>query len=110
MILATFAFFALFPLSLVALPAEWLFLAFAVAGLREIGEPARKARIVDLAEEAHRGRVVGLYYLLRGLAAIPAPLLGGLLWQYGYGWPFVVGGLASALGLGVYAVSSEPRR
>ncbi|NOZ49251.1 MAG: MFS transporter [Chloroflexi bacterium] len=103
-ILATFAFFALFPLSLVALPSKWLFLAFVVAGLREIGEPARKARIVDLAEEAHRGRIIGLYYLIRGLATIPAPLLGGLLWQYGHSWPFILGGIASSLGLGLYAM------
>ena len=103
-ILATFAFFALFPLSLVALPSQWLFLAFVLAGLREIGEPARKARIVDLAEETHRGRVIGLYYLIRGSVTIPAPLLGGLLWQHGYSWPFLLGGLVSALGLGLYAL------
>jgi len=103
-ILATFAFFALFPLSLVALSSKWLFLAFVIAGLREVGEPARKARIVDLAEETHRGRIVGLYYLIRGLITIPAPLLGGLLWQHGYSWPFVLGGIASSLGLGLYAM------
>lgn len=108
-ILATFAFFALFPLSLVVLPPPWLFLGFVIAGLREIGEPARKARIVDLAEESHRGRVVGLYYLIRGMVTIPAPLIGGLLWQQGYSWPFILGGLASAVGLVLYALSSRPQ-
>ena len=103
-ILATFAFFTLFPLSLVALPSQWLFLAFVIAGLREIGEPARKARIVDSAEGNHRGRIIGLYYLIRGLVTIPAPLLGGLLWQYGKSWPFVLGGIVSSLGLGLYAM------
>jgi len=62
---------------------------------------------VDLAEKVHRGRVVGLYYLLRGLATIPAPILGGMLWQQGIIWPFLLGGLASAMGLGIYAV--KPR-
>lgn len=104
-ILATFAFFALFPLSLAILPPAWLSAAFVIAGLREIGEPARKARIVDLAEDAHRGRVVGLYYLVRGLATIPAPFLGGVLWQVGVTWPFLVGSLISVLGLGLYALS-----
>ena len=104
-ILATFAFFALFPLSLAILPPDWLSLAFVIAGLREIGEPARKARIVDLAEDAHRGRVVGLYYLVRGLATIPAPFLGGVLWQIEVTWPFLVGSLISGLGLGLYALS-----
>ncbi len=105
-ILATFALFALFPLSLVTLPAGWIALAFVVAGLREIGEPARKARIVDLATQAYRGRVVGLYYLIRGLVTIPAPLLGGVLWGYDRSWPFVAGGLVASLGLLLYALRS----
>lgn len=106
-ILATFTFFTLFPLALVILPPAWFAGAFIIAGLREIGEPARKARIVDLAEDAHRGRVVGLYYLIRGLATIPAPFLGGMLWQLGVTWPFVLGGLISGAGLGLYAVSPQ---
>ncbi len=106
-ILATFAFFTLFPLSLVALPSGLLFISFIIAGLREIGEPARKARIVDLAEEAHRGRVVGLYYLIRGMTTIPAPFLGGLLWQQGNSWPLLLGGVISGLGLLLYAL--KPR-
>ena len=39
------------------LPAPRLLLAFVVGGLREIGEPARKALIVDLAEPSLRARV-----------------------------------------------------
>ncbi|HIC87794.1 MAG TPA: MFS transporter [Anaerolineae bacterium] len=106
-ILATFTFFTLFPLSLVVLPSHWLFVAFLIAGLREIGEPARKARIVDLAEESHRGRVIGLYYLIRGLATIPAPFLGGLLWQHSFTWPFLLGGAASGIGLILYAINPQ---
>jgi hypothetical protein len=45
----TFIFFALFPLSLALAPdGAGLLLAFVVYGLREIGEPARKALIVSL--------------------------------------------------------------
>ncbi len=106
-VLATFTFFTLFPLSLVVLPPAWLFLAFVIAGLREIGEPARKARIVDLAEAGHRGRVIGLYYMIRGLATIPAPLVGGILWQQGAIWPFVIGGVISGLGLALYAADPQ---
>jgi MFS family permease len=101
-ILLTFALFALFPIVLVVLPAEWLIVAFVAAGLRELGEPARKALIVDLAEASHRGRVIGFYYLIRGLVTIPAPLLGGLLWQRGFPWPFLVGGAISAIGFVLY--------
>jgi hypothetical protein len=42
-----------------------LIAAFMCAGLREIGEPARKAMIVDLADAAQRGRMVGVYYFTR---------------------------------------------
>ncbi|HJZ91972.1 MAG TPA: MFS transporter, partial [Gemmataceae bacterium] len=81
-VLATFAFFALFPLVLVNVTGFWgAVIAFVIAGLWEVGEPARKALIVDLAPEAVRGRAVGLYYLLRNLAVVPAAILGGLLWR-----------------------------
>lgn len=79
--LLTFIFFALFPLS-VALARSWpLFLvAFIINGLREIGEPPRKALIVDLADPSARGRTVGLYYLIRSLAIAPAATIGGILY------------------------------
>jgi MFS family permease len=96
-VLLTFAFFALFPLALAtARGAFWLTAAFIVAGLRETGEPARKALIVDLAAAGARGRAVGLYYLLRGLAVFPAPLVGGWLWTMDRRLPFYV-----AFGVGV---------
>ncbi len=104
LILATFAFFSLFPWSLVLLPSKALALAFVIAGLREIGEPARKARIVDLSDRAHRGKVIGFYYLIRGLVVIPAPLIGGFLWQRHPTWPFLLGGATSALGFFIYAL------
>lgn len=81
-VLVTFAFFALFPLMLVT--ANGLVgaaLAFFVAGLWEIGEPARKALIVDLAHETLRGRAIGMYYLLRNLSVFPTALVGGLIWS-----------------------------
>ncbi len=103
-ILATFTFFTLFPLALVILPSQWVGLAFVIAGLREIGEPARKARIVDLAGAPHRGRAVGLYYLIRGLVTIPAPLVGGLLWHQRAMWTFLVAAAISGIGLIIYTL------
>jgi MFS family permease len=93
----TFCFFALFPLAVYAarsLPA--LALAFLVGGLKEVGEPARKSLIVDLAAPASRGRAVGLYYTIRNLLVVPAGTLGGLLWQRSPSLPLQV---ASAVGL-----------
>lgn len=107
LILVTFTLFALFPLALIALPPELLVVAFIIAGLREFGEPARKALIVDMAADTHRGRVVGIYYLIRGLAVIPAPIIGAVLWQRGYQWPFIFAGLISLFGLGLFAFFSR---
>jgi MFS family permease len=103
-VLLTFAFFALFPLALAtARGAFWLTAAFVVAGLRETGEPARKALIVDLAAAGARGRAVGLYYLLRGLAVFPAPLAGGWLWTLDRRLPFYVAFAVGVAGFLVHA-------
>jgi MFS family permease len=94
---ATFLAFALFPLAVVMSRGFWpLVIAFTIGGLREIGEPARKALIIDLAEPALRARTVGLYYLCRSLAIAPAAFVGGLLWRVSPLLPFYV---AAAIGL-----------
>ncbi|HVM33600.1 MAG TPA: MFS transporter [bacterium] len=96
-VLLTFCFFALYPVAVVWAPnGFWLAAAFVIGGAREIGEPSRKAMIADLAGAAARGRVVGLYYLVRGLAVFPASLLGGWLWVRDPKWPF-----EAAFGFGI---------
>lgn len=78
----TYAFFAAFPLLLGLASALWVVVAaFILMGLREIGEPPRKAMIVDLARDGRRSVDVGAYYLVRGLAVFPASLFGGWLWR-----------------------------
>lgn len=104
-VLLTFAFFAIFPLVLASSANFfWLAMAFIVAGLREIGEPARKALIVDLAQETTRGRAVGVYYLIRGLVVFPASLVGGWLWKMSPKIPFYVAFIIGVLGFTVYAI------
>src|SRR5262245_8630381 len=76
----TFVFFALFPLALAVTPTEWLAAAFVVYGLREIGEPARKAMITSLMPEGVRARGVGLYWGVRSFAICTASLAGAALW------------------------------
>ena len=104
-VLLTFAFFALYPLAVV-LSKNFIFLilAFVIGGLREIGEPARKAMIVDLANEKARGRTVGFYYLIRGVVVFPAALIGGWLWTMNYKFPFYAAGGAGIVGLLAFAV------
>ena len=78
----TFVFFALTPAALALAPPGWgLFAAFAVYGLREIGEPARKALITNRIPAAVRAKGVGLYWGLRSFAIVPAPLVGAWIWQ-----------------------------
>lgn len=103
-VLLTFGFFALFPLALAtASGPAWLAAAFVVAGLRETGEPARKALILDLASAGARGRAVGLYYLIRGLAVFPASLVGGWLWTLDRRLPFYVAFAVGVVGCLVHA-------
>jgi hypothetical protein len=79
----TFIFFALFPLTLILVPDGGVWLAFVVYGLREIGEPARKATITSNMPEAIRARGVGLYWGIRAFAVCSSALVGAGLWQWG---------------------------
>ena len=105
-VIATFIFFSAFPLAVaMSTDARGLALAFVVAGLREIGEPARKALIVDLAEPRMRARSVGLYYLLRGIAIAPSAFVGALLWKVTPRLPFYAAGAAGLIGAAVFAAT-----
>jgi MFS family permease len=102
-IIATFCSFALYPLAIVsAHDFGGLVIAFIIGGLREIGEPARKAMIVDFAEPQLRARSVGLYYLVRSLAITPAAAIGGLLWKFAPQTPFVVAGIFGVAGTFIF--------
>ena len=109
-VIATFLSFALFPLAIIAASSfALIILAFVVGGLREIGEPARKAMIVDFAQDNVRARSVGLYYLIRSLSITPAALVGGLLWSFAAEVPFIVAGLIGLIGTFVFAATVEER-
>jgi len=98
-IIATFCAFALYPLAIIAASNFMgLVIAFIIGGLREIGEPARKAMIVDFAAPQLRARTVGLYYLLRSLAITPAAAVGGLLWNLTPQMPFLIAGAFGVAG------------
>jgi MFS family permease len=98
-VIATFVSFALFPLAVIfASTFALLVVAFVIGGLREIGEPSRKAMIVDFAQEGVRARSVGLYYLVRSLSITPAAAIGGLLWKIAPEIPFLVAGVIGMIG------------
>jgi MFS family permease len=81
-IVTTFVFFTLFPLVLILANSFWMFvLAFIIRGLKEFGEPTRKALIMDLAPEGQKAAMFGLYYLLRDVIVSLAAFSAGFLWN-----------------------------
>lgn len=103
-VIATFLAFALFPLA-VAYAGSFATAvgAFVIGGLREIGEPSRKALIVDFAQPDMRARIVGLYYLIRSAAIAPAAIVGGVLWERAPSLPFVIAFVIGIVGTFVFA-------
>ncbi|MEW5826028.1 MAG: MFS transporter [Candidatus Bipolaricaulota bacterium] len=80
-VVATFGFFTAFPLALlVSRSFGALILAFILRGLKEFGEPTRKALIMDLAPEGAKAATFGTYYLVRDLIVSAAAFGGAYLW------------------------------
>jgi MFS family permease len=80
-VVTTFGFFTLFPLCLMFTTSfEFLVLAFILRGLKEFGEPTRKALIMDLAPEGRKAAMFGLYYLIRDIVVSLAAFGGAFLW------------------------------
>ena len=80
----TFIFFTFFPLALLFCQSfPFLVLAFILRGLKEFGEPTRKALIMDLAPENRKAGMFGLYYLIRDMVVSIAAFGGAFLWMLG---------------------------
>jgi MFS family permease len=98
-VLVTFLFFTLFPLTLLwAHSFGWLALAFAVRGLKEFGEPARKALIIGEAVPELRARTYGAYYLIRDCVVTSVSILGAWLWSLSPRANFIGAALCGTLG------------
>ena len=81
-VVATFVNFTLFPLVLLFCHTFWaLAAAFALRGLKEFGEPTRKALILDLAPENQKAGAFGVYYLCRDIVVSLGAFAGAFLWQ-----------------------------
>lgn len=81
-IVITFFFFTIFPLILFLSRSYFsLLIAFIIRGLKEFGEPTRKALITDYCPEKARSRTFGLYYFVRDFTVSFAAFIGGLLWM-----------------------------
>lgn len=90
-VVITFAFFTFFPLVLLFCQSfSWLVAAFVLRGLKEFGEPTRKALIMDLAPENCKAGMFGVYYLIRDVFVSAAAFGGAFLWQISPSTNFLV--------------------
>ena len=104
-VVITFGFFTIFPVVLLFCQSfKWLVLAFILRGLKEFGEPTRKALIMDLSPEDRKAAMFGLYYLLRDIVVSIAAFGGAFLWQIGPSTNFIVAFLFGVVGTGFFAV------
>jgi len=108
-VVITFGFFTLFPLVLMFCQSfEWLVPAFILRGLKEFGEPTRKALILDLAPEDHKAGMFGLYYLIRDIIVSVAAFGGAFLWMISPETNFTVAFLFGAAGtLGYWLLGKD---
>jgi MFS family permease len=111
----TFLLFSLFPICLVLLPRAaaaaglpvmaGLVITYILNGLRELGEPARKALITTGFAPEVRARAVGIYWGVRSFAFFPAPIVAALLWsRIGPDATFLIGGGIGLVGTAFFAL------
>jgi MFS family permease len=105
-VVITFIFFTFFPLMLLFCRSFlWLIPAFVLRGLKEFGEPTRKALILDLAPQTCKAGMYGLYYLIRDVCVSVAAFGGAFLWQISPSTNFMVAflfGVAGTIGFTRY--------
>jgi MFS family permease len=104
-VVTTFVFFTLFPLALLASQSyAGLIVAFIIRGLKEFGEPTRKALIMDLAPEDKKAGMFGMYYLVRDVIVSFAAFGGAWLWVKSPQTNFLVAAAFGAAGTLYFAV------
>jgi len=104
-VLMTFVFFTAFPAVLPFCRSFGSFaLAFILRGLKEFGEPTRKALIMDLAPEGEKAATFGAYYLARDVAVAGAALTSAALWNVSPGTNFLVAAACGVAGTAWFAL------
>jgi MFS family permease len=103
-VLTTFVMFTVFPLALMVAPSfEWMVPVFVLRGLKEFGEPTRKALIVELAPDDQKAAMFGMYYLVRDSVVAVAAFGGALFWEVGPRVNFIAAFACGVLGTVYYA-------
>lgn len=98
----TCLFYAAFPL-MIYFSKSFMILgsAFIVRGLKELGDPARKALISELAPENAKASTFGAYYMIRNIVASLAAVAGAFLWTVSPSTAFFS---ASAMGISAFVI------
>src|SRR5262245_34132140 len=98
-VIVTFIMFTLFPISvLMSRSFSALVIAFLIRGLKEFGDPSRKALIIGYSDPSKRGQMVGTYYLVRDLIVSTGAIFGAYLWKLGPGLNFLGAAAIGAAG------------
>ncbi len=104
-VLITFGFFTLFPLILIfSRSFPLLVVAFIIRGLKEFGEPTRKALIMDLAPEDKKALTFGVYYLIRDVIVSAAAFGGAFLWNISPQVNFLTAFTFGLIGMAFFAI------
>lgn len=104
-VVITFIFFTAFPFILYFSHTFWLLVfAFFIRGLKEFGEPTRKALILELSLQGAEARTYGLYYFIRDGIVAFAGFLGGVLWNKSPELNLLIAGVFGIIGTLYFAV------
>ena len=104
-VLITFGFFTIFPLVLYfSHTFTALAGAFIIRGLKEFGEPTRKALIMDLAAEHLKAATFGTYYLIRDVIVSVVALSSAFLWNISPGANFLTAFACGLVGMVLFAL------
>ncbi|MCK5811311.1 MAG: MFS transporter [Clostridiales bacterium] len=104
-VLVTFMFFTLFPLILIfSTTFSMLIFAFIIRGMKEFGEPTRKALIMDLAPENEKAGTFGAYYLVRDIFVSIAAFCSAFLWNISPQTNFIVAFAFGVIGCIVFLI------
>jgi MFS family permease len=110
-VIVTFIMFTLFPISLLMSRSfSALVIAFVIRGLKEFGDPSRKALIIGYSEPERRGQMIGAYYLFRDLVVSTGAILGAYLWKLGPALNFLGAAAIGAAGTIFYVRTTRRNR
>lgn len=107
----SFIFFTIFPLVLL-FSRSWplLIVAFIIRGLKEFGEPTRKALIIKLAPLGSQGSIFGAYYLYRDVIVSLVVLVSPFLWNLGPAWNFIAASFLGLVGTLIFIVFGKDEK